>query len=263
MIRFCCSNRLEALAGALADTVGAERRSLFDPLHLVIPNPLVEGYVKQALARRLGIAAHVEARFLRGFLRDVAAATAPDTQLADRDLLEGELLALFHDPGWLGAPELAPVRDYLGRGADGDTDGLDRKRVQLASELAGLFDTYAFSRPEMLEAWRAGALAPDADETLQRWQRAVWLALHGPHGALTARGVVTLPDFFARTPAEALRAPPAVHLFGISYVARLYGAVFEALGRATELHVYALTPDRAAGAASADDADREQAPFDA
>lgn len=248
MIRFCCSNRVEALVGALADTVGAGRSSLFDALHLVIPNPLVEGYVKQALARRLGIAANVETRFLRGFLREVASASAPETPLADRDLVEGELLALFHDPGWLSAPELGPVREYLAGGAAPDPDALDRKRVQLAAELAALFDEYAFSRPEMLAAWRAGALAPEADEGLQRWQRALWLALHGPRGTFTARGVVTLPEFFARTPVERLRPPPAVHLFGISYVARLYGAIFEALGRATELHVYALSPDRAAAA---------------
>ena len=245
MIRFCCSNRLEALALALADTVAAGRRSLFDPVHLVVPNPLVEGYVKQALARRLGIAAHVETGFLRGFLRKVAADSAPEARIADRDLIEGELLALLHDQGWLNGPELGPVRDYLaGAGAAVEPDALDRKRVQLAAELAALFDEYAFSRPEMLASWRQGALDPEADEALQRWQRALWLALHGPRGAFAARGIVTLPDFFAQTPAEKLRPPPAVHLFGISYVARLYGAIFESLGRATELHVYALSADR-------------------
>jgi exodeoxyribonuclease V gamma subunit len=249
VIRFCCSNRLEALVEALADTVGAGRTSLFDPMILVVPNALVEGYVKQGLARRLGIAAHVETGFLRGFLRKVAAASAPDAVIADRDILEGALLELFHDQGWLGGPELGPVRDYLGAGAgDLDADARDRKRVQLAAELAVLLDEYAFSRPEMLAAWREGALASDADATSQRWQREIWQALHGPRGRLAARGVVTLPDFFARTPAAALRPPPAAHLFGISYVARLYGAIFETLGQATDLFVYTLSPDRVTAA---------------
>jgi exodeoxyribonuclease V gamma subunit len=260
VIRFCCSNRVEALVGALADTVGAGRSSLFDALHLVIPNPLVEGYVKQALARRLGIAANVETRFLRGFLREVASASAPETPIADRDVIEGELLALFHDLGWLNGPELGAVREYLSAGPAPDPDALDRKRVQLAAELAALFDEYAFSRPEMLAAWRAGALAPEADEGLQRWQRALWLALHGPGGTFTARGVVTLPEFFAQTPVDRLRPPPVVHLFGISYVARLYGAIFEALGRATDLHVYALSPDRAAAAPEGAEAGPHAAP---
>ena len=255
MIRFCCSNRLEALVEALAGTVGAGRTSLFDPVNLVVPNTLVEGYVKQGLARRLGIAANVESRFLRSFLRQVAADSAPDapdatgTMIVDRDLIEGALLGLFHDFAWLNGPELGPVRDYL-QGADGDA--LDRKRVQLAAELAALFDEYAFSRPEMLAAWREGALVPEADQALQRWQRALWLALHGPRGLFTAKGMVTLPEFFAQTPAERLRPPRAVHLFGISYVARLYGSIFETLARATELHVYTLSPnDVAAGEARA------------
>ena len=253
MIRFCCSNRLEALVGALADAVGAGRSNLFDPLHLVIPNPLVEGYVKQALAARLGIAANVETHFLRGFLRGVAAASTPGVRIVDRDLLEGELLALFHDQGWLNGPDLGPVREYLSGGAAAiEAEGLDRKRVQLAAQLAALFDEYAFSRPEMLTAWRSGALDPQADEGLQRWQRALWLALLGPRGTLSARELVTLPDYFARTAPEALRPPPAVHLFGISYVARLYGTIFDTLGRVTDLFVYALGADRASAGGGAE-----------
>ena len=256
MIRFCCSNRLEALVEALAGTVGAGRTSLFDPVNLVVPNTLVEGYVKQGLARRLGIAANVKTQFLRSFLRQVAADSTgetTDTKIVGRDLTEGALLGLFHDFAWLNGPELGPVRDYL-QGADGDA--LDRKRVQLASELAAQFEEYAFSRPEMLAAWRDGALVPEAEQALQRWQRALWLALHGPRGLLTAKGMMTLPEFFDRTPAEELRPPRAVHLFGISYVARLYGSIFEKLARATELHVYTLSPNRlAAGEAQAAGAD--------
>ena len=258
MIRFCCSNRLEALVEALAETIDAGRTSLFDPVNLVVPNTLVEGHVKQGLARRLGIAANVETRFLRSFLRQVAvdsalhatdATGATGATIVDRDLIEGALLGLFHDLAWLNGPELGPVRDYLG-GADGDA--LDRKRVQLAAELAALFDEYAFSRPEMLAAWQQGTLVPEADQALQRWQCALWLELHGPRGLFAARGMVTLPEFFAQTPAEKLRPPRAVHLFGISYVARLYGSIFETLARATELHVYTLSPNSpAAGEARA------------
>jgi len=272
VIRFCCSNRLETLVEALAGTVDAGRTNLFDPVNLVVPNTLVEGYVKQGLARRLGIAANVETRFLRSFLRHVAAASAPDatsttgttgttgTTIVDRDLIEGALLGLFHDFAWLNGPDLGAVRDYLGA-ADGDA--LDRKRVQLAAELAALFDEYAFSRPEMLAAWRQGALVPEADQALQRWQRALWLALHGPRGLFVAKGMLTLPEFFAQTPAEKLRPPPAVHLFGISYVARLYGSIFETLARATELHVYTLSPNRVAAGAAGAESGADHSPLDA
>ena len=112
MIRFCCTNRLESLVDALAETVGGAASNLFDPVSLVVPNPLVEAFVKQGLARRLGIAAHVETSFLRGFLYDVARASRPGVELLDRDRVEGELLALFHDPGRLSGEGLGAVREY-------------------------------------------------------------------------------------------------------------------------------------------------------
>jgi exodeoxyribonuclease V gamma subunit len=249
VIRLCYSNRTEALCEALAENLGAERSSLFDPVHLVVPNPLVEGYVKQALARRLGIAAHIETRFLRGFLKQIANASAPEVPIVDRDLCEGELLALFSDPARLVSRDLDAVRGYLApsgsaRDHDHDDEGLDRRRVQLASQVAALFDEYAFSRPEMLATWRRGALAPDLDEPLQRWQRELWLALFGRGGTFAARGALTLPDFFAQVETAALRPPPAAHVFGISYVARLYRSIFGSIARASALFVYTLNPCR-------------------
>jgi exodeoxyribonuclease V gamma subunit len=238
VIRFCCTNRLEALLDALSDTVGGARQSPFDPVTVIVPNPLIESFVKQGLARRLGIAVHVKASFLRGFLYDVAHASRPDVEVVDRDHVEGELLALFHDPGSLAGGPLAAVRDYL----DADGDALDRKRVQLASTVAGLFDEYAFTRPEMLEAWRAGESSPDLDPALQSWQRALWRALHGPGGVFPARGAMTLPELFTRTPGRDLRVGPA-HLFGISYVARLYGSIFAKLAAVADLCVYSLSPN--------------------
>ena len=246
MIRLVYSNRLEALLDALADNVAATQATLFDPLPLVVPNPFVESIVKQALARRLGIAAHVEARFLRGFLGEVARATAPALRIVDRDAIEGELLALLHDPARLASRDLAAVRNYLG--GDGVDEGggqaLDRRRAQLAAAIAELFDAYAYSRPEMLAAWRQGALVAGVDEPVQRWQRELWLALFGRAGAFAPDAALTLPDFFARTPTDTLRPPAAAHVFGISFVARLYRSIFAALGRASSLYVYAQNPCR-------------------
>ena len=53
---------------------------------------------------------------------------------------------------------------------------------------------------------------------------------------------MTLPELFAQTPDSQLRAPVA-HLFGISYVARLYGPIFGKLAKVTDLWVYSLSPN--------------------
>jgi exodeoxyribonuclease V gamma subunit len=242
MIRLCTSNAVEALAEALADRVAATRTSLFEPVEVVVPNGLVETFVKQRLAHRLGVAANVRAGRLRGFLRDVARASAPEARIIDRDAIEGELLALLHDPRRVSLAALEPARAYVEAAGD-DPPGRDRRRVQLAAKLADLFEEYAYSRPALLAAWRTGRLAPGLDDDLQRWQREAWLALFGQGGPLAGPNALTLPDFFTGVSAEALRAPP-VHVFGISYVARLYRSIFASLARASAVHVYALNPCR-------------------
>jgi exodeoxyribonuclease V gamma subunit len=265
VIRLCYSNRFEALLDALAAELGTSRRSLFDPVHLVVPNALVEGRVKEGLARRLGVAANVQARFLHHFLRDVAATATPEVTIVDREAIELALLSLFHDPPRLTSRDLGAVRDYLGPGARGDARieeaGRDRRRVQLALALAKLFDEYAFSRPDMLAAWREGrllegddgALALGEAATLQRWQRELWLALFGRQGVFPTRSAVTLPAYFdtyaLRGDGASLRAPAAplpsrVHVFGMSFSAKLYRTIFAALARVMAVDIYALNPCR-------------------
>ena len=167
----------------------------------------------------------------------------PGLHIVDRDTIEGELLALFHDGRRLASADLAPVRGYLVPD-DPDRPALDRRRAQLAAQLAELFDEYAYSRPEMLAAWRKGGLIAGWDEPLQRWQRDLWLALFGRGGTLADPDRATLPDFFARTAPGELRVSGPAHVFGISFVARLYRSIFASLGRAAPLYVYVLNPCR-------------------
>ena len=147
MIRFCCTNRLESLVDALADTVGGAASNLFYPVTLVVPNPLIEGFVKQGLARRLGFAATSKPCFCAASSTTWRAPAGQGVELVDRDCVEGELLALFHDP------ELWRAKDWRRCATtEREGDALDRKRVQLAATVAGLFDEYTFTRPEMLAA---------------------------------------------------------------------------------------------------------------
>jgi exodeoxyribonuclease V gamma subunit len=249
MIRLVASNRSEELLDALAADLPPAASALFDPAPLVVPNAQVDARVRVGIARRSGVAAGLATRYLRAFLADVAAATAPDVVLVDRALVQGELLGLFHDRRRLEGAELAPVRDYLGAAGDA-ADAVDLRRFQLSAELGALFDDYAFARPEMLGAWLEGRMAPDLDEQLQRWQRELWRSLLAPGGSFERRGraegrrYLTAPAFFAAQPPAGLRVPPAIYLFGLSYVAPLYGRIFAALGQACTLHLYQLDPCR-------------------
>jgi exodeoxyribonuclease V gamma subunit len=285
MIHLTYSNRTEELLAALVAAVRSERaaRGPFAPLALVVPNRSIETYVKFGLAQALGIAANLEVTFLRRMLGRLAERAVAGGRLVDAGEVEGHLLALLHDEALLARPELAPVREYLlatGDGAagtrsdavqstppdgqrdarlDARLDAIDRRRFQLATRLAQLYDEYAASRPELLRAWRERTTL-DQHPTLgplERWQRALWLEVFGGAGTVPAGGraqrwaeasghtAVTLAELVrALERGDAGGAGAPVHVFGVSYIARGYHAALGALARHAEVHVYTLNPCR-------------------
>ncbi len=153
-------------------------------------------------------------------------------------------------------------------------DGSDLRRVQLAARLAFLFQEYSFSRPEMITAWRDQGKADNAatgknpfplanplftDPSLAdssfadtaAWQQALWTAVFGPDGILdhhppedgsrwlTLEQLALDQQFFSELKKINL---PVVHIFGISYVARIFQLLFARLGEAGTLRIYTLNP---------------------
>ena len=257
MIHVTYSNRTEALLTALAAVVRQERGALgpWAAIQLVVPNRNIETYVKLGLAQQLGIAAHLEVAFLRGMLGRIGERLVPGARLVDARQIEGHLIALLHDESFLADAELAPVREYL-LAAGPRPDVVDRRRCQLSAELARLFEEYAASRPEMLRAWKERAVFGDhpAQAAVEVWQRRLWLAVFGPQGRLArlrAEGgpvALTLADLIGVLeagdfPSEALPAG-AIHVFGVSYIARSFHAALGALARRAPVRVYTLNPCR-------------------
>jgi len=252
-----------------------------DPVELVVPNRNMETWVRLGLAQTLGVAANLRFSFLNRYISEVVSAACPgEMALVDLDTVEAAVLTVLLDDRLLEQPDLLPVRRYLDSAAPAggrrwaggfDThlvsDGADLRRVQLAARLAFLFQEYSFSRPEMIAAWRSygtpeekkfaalpfanpAAVDPSAAPTVA-WQRALWRAVFGPGGVLEqhppAEGgrwvtmdQVALEDtFFNRIKSRGL---PPVHIFGISYMARIFQYIFARLGEAGTVCIYSLNP---------------------
>lgn len=237
MIRLSYSNRTEALLRALAASVRAQAATdPLEPVPIVVPNRNMERYVELGLARHNGIAANLRFLRLETFVAAWLADAVPDAPLLDAAAFERRLLLTLLDDAALGDAALAPVRAYV-RGAGDAPDAVDLRRVRLALRLARLFEEYAYSRPEMLDAWSSGegAVLEGVHETTERWQRALFARVRASGPGVTV--------------AEALRAArptagPAVHVFGVSYVARAFQWVFDRFGRERELRLYTLNPCR-------------------
>jgi exodeoxyribonuclease V gamma subunit len=256
VLHICTSHRTESLLDAFVQSMQDERTRLgaFSPIHLVVPNRNIEAYLRLRLAERCGIAANLDTRFLRAFLTSIAERAVPGARVAGLAAVHGHVLALLHDADVLAAPELAPVAGYLAT-AGSDRDALDRRRCQLAGNLARLFDEYAGSRPDMLGEWatdRAQATGATTAPELAVWQRTLWRAVFGPGGRLEretlATGVrrVALATLWAEAMAQSTTAfaGNTLHVFGLSYMAVAYQRMLAALGRRADVRLYTLSPCR-------------------
>lgn len=221
----------------------------FAPVRIVVPNRHVEAYVRLHVAERCGIAANIEASFLRKVLAGIVENRLCDVRVADATHIEGHLLALLHDEELLGRAALAEVRGYLDAGRL-DRDALDRRRCQLARVLAHLFEEYAVSRPQMIDGWAApssGAVNSD----LERWQRTLWRAVFAAGGRLEKQAETTgvrvdrLEALWSLAMTQTpMVGEPTLHVLGLSYMAIGYHQMLASLGKVTDVYVYTLNACR-------------------
>ncbi len=264
MIRLHYSNRTEALLARFVEQLRAQRASThpLEPVQVIVPNRNMEAYLERGVAEALGVSANLRFARLERFMGAWLERALPDVRIMDRTAYESLLLALLHDEARLAVSALRDVREYIEAG--GDADARDVRRVQLARRLGHLFEAYGFTRPELLDAFMAGELGTQAPDLLgtARFQAALLreiTAAHAPRpvyaprahyvplaSALTALGA--LPEVLSPV-AEGLLFPeseraarPTLHVFGVSYVARVFQWLYGALGEVADLDLYVVNP---------------------
>lgn len=253
MLQVWYSNELERLVAGLVEAVGVERRRLrrsaFDRTPVVVPNGQMATYLKYEVARRTGIAAHMDFpqvdEFFESLLPDGGAYEVLDTRR-----LQFLLVEALGDRQLLGHKEMAPVRGYLAAAGD-DDDALEMRRFQLSRHLAGLFREYDFNRPEMVEQWPEERCFRQPNYwRIEQWQRALWLHLFGAGGRLdalaeeTGTRFIRLPEIFERVAPGELQIPAVVHLFGVGRLGRVFERLLGELGERTQVYMWALNPCR-------------------
>ena len=183
MIRLHYSNRLENLIAPLAGAVAAhQRREPLVPVSIVVPNRVVEQFIRYRLAESIGVAANLKFPFLRNYLAELLQSTDKNLKILDADELQLILFECLRSSSHRDDPDLKPARDYIQAGSRTDAD-VELRTILLAAQLARLFREYSISRRRMIEKWRA-ARRPDVDamgET-ERWQRHLWQLVFDSHG---------------------------------------------------------------------------------
>ena len=228
------------LAKELAGLLASDPSEPFAPERIVIPHRTTERWLRLELARELGIAANIDFELPAEFAWSILRGAMPSLSKA-RDFAPEflrwhlfELLPDFaRDDTVAAGADARQVRRFL---ADGD----ERKRLELAEKLAGVFDRCINFREDWIREWERGA-AP-------HWQARLWRMLvekvperHWVH-ALDA-----LVRELGRT---STRGPPRdwprrAFVFGVSALSPSYLRLLEQLAGKIELHVFLFNPSTA------------------
>jgi exodeoxyribonuclease V gamma subunit len=193
------------------------------------------------LSGRFGVWANPDFPHPRQFVQRILRATLGEegdrVQRYSRERLAFVICALLEEYG--RDPDFFPLSSYLGASPPLD------KKLQLARQIAHLFDQYAVYRPEMILAWEEGdnlALGHDLEEDL--WQPKLWRQLvkhldccSPARLMLRARqaliaGAIPFPHLL----------PARVSLFGIDTLPTVYLGLMGELAQLVPVHFHLFSP---------------------
>jgi len=228
-------NRLELLAGRLAECIRNPLSSPLSPEIVIVQSRGMERWLSMDLARRHGICANIRFPFPNAFLDELFRTMLPEYREApvyDPEIMGWRIMGAL--PACLPDPEFAHLRRYL----QDDAGGL--KFYQLASILANLFDQYSVFRPDMVLDWEAGKRGRDEEA----WQAQLWRKLRendkSHHPACLRR---MLLEQIRRLPMTG-PLPERISIFGISWLPPFHLEIFHALSGRLDVKLFALNPCR-------------------
>ncbi|MDR1647778.1 MAG: exodeoxyribonuclease V subunit gamma [Zoogloeaceae bacterium] len=244
MLHLHTSNRYEILRARLLEGLAEPPADPFARQEIIVPSAAVQHDLQRALAQTFGIACGQEFSFLATWLWRCIGQLVPDVRRASPFAPEHAvwrlLKQLTNQEDFSRHPRLAR---YL-EAAD------PVMKLELAQQIAILFETYLTYRPDWLARWRMGktALPPHAsaeNHADEQWQMALWQHF--------AESLATLPRHPADVFFEAMEAlgnagaahaalPQTAHLFALSSLPPLYLQILVRLARWMDLHLYLVNP---------------------
>ncbi len=240
------SNRAENLIEHLVKILEAPQKDVFAKEVFLIQSQGMERWLSQQLAEKRGLWANFEYLFPARFFSDMSQKLGLSLQqdAFGREVLLWRFESLLRD---IDNPALQPLAKYL------KGDSQERKRYQLAQQLAYLFDQYMFMRPDWLEAWQQNALikSPQKNEvavSTELWQSALWRQLIeslDPE-ASKHRGqcwLEAIHELKTRRVGDFKGLlPERISVLGINTLSPMYLGYLQALSRHIQVHFYLLNP---------------------
>ncbi len=252
------SERADALVVALGQALTAPAGDPLQPEIVAVPSKGVERWLAQQLSHVLG-----SKRADDGVCANVL--FPPYSRLLDEAVAEADDDYAAAVAGWSTERAVWPLMRVIDEcaptepwcqllathlGLDGSGD--KGRRFAVASKLARLFDRYGRSRPDMIEAWRAGrdeagdGSALPADLT---WQAELWRRLRAEIG-------IPSPAELLAPACKRIGTGPAFSIFGATRISPARVRILHALAAHRDVHLWLHHPSPALWAAGKEDGEQ-------
>ena len=239
MLRLHHSNRLEALAGVLAEHMRAAPGDPVEAERIVVAHPSMARWLTLELAGALGIAANLRFELPADFAWSIMRGAVPGiggertyTPARLRWRIYDTLPAFAQEPG---EPSVAPVRGYLAGGGS-------RERFELADRLARVFDRCLLYRPDWIREW---ARSPPPHWQARLWQHLVEAEAERVPGRPAGHWVASIDAFrHALADGRPKEWPRRASFFAVPALSPSYLEVLHAASEWLDLHAYILNPCR-------------------
>lgn len=195
----------------------------FEPLRIVVQTPGIARWLSLRLADSLGCCMNVRYVSPRNYIDEslCAALGGQKTAAPEQERLLWRIFSMLPDIAEESRDEA--LGKYI---AGGDTF----KRLQLAREIASLFDQYLVYRPDLVASWEKGA---------GDWQAMLWRRL------VEKEPMPQLAELLQRFDAARDASPAAqerVFLFALSTLPPAYVEFFRILGKRASVELFAMLP---------------------
>lgn len=241
MLHIYTSNRLERLLDYLAVVCQQPLTSLLAPEIIVVPSEGIGRWLSFQLADKQGIIANVDFAMPANFIWQVAKRcwpTLPSVSVFSPAVLQWKLWALFQSGTTLS--ELTTIRQYI-LNDQGQVDA--NLCLELAEQLATLFNQYLVFRPQWLQAWEVGSLQNLGEH--EAWQAVLWRELLASEASTI---LFNQPKHRAEVMNELISQlspailPERISLFGIATLPPAYVQFFQAVSLHSDVVFFTLNP---------------------